>query len=197
MKIRRLGSGLQLSYGNFFYTLSHGVLQPGPEGSCLGEIIPAVHLPSPRTDAALCLDHPSTTLFSAKPSSLTQAHTFFWHCLQGQKTSVASTHISQRSSSRGTGDAQEEPPAPSVVLSPPTTSQPNQSSCRPFRNQLHPHAATHREVKPGEQHQGLAHPGQRDVSVRAGMSCCLDLPLYLPLLQSRQPATISFPTSFN
>lgn len=131
------------------------------------------------------------------PLSLRHNYTFFWHCLQGQKTSVASTHISQRSSSCGTGDAQEEPPAPCVVLSPPTTSQPNQSSCRPFRNQLHPHAATHREVKPGEQHQGLAHPGQRDVSVRAGMSCCLDLPLYLPLLQSRQPATISFPTSFN
>lgn len=47
MVIWHLGSALQLSYGNCPYVLSHRVLQPQPEGSCLGETIPAVPHSSP------------------------------------------------------------------------------------------------------------------------------------------------------
>lgn len=137
------------------------------------------HLPSPRADAVLHPDQPFCIppFCKAISSHPDKCYSFFQSCLQGQEPALTS-ELTWRWHCE-TGDAQEKPPAPAVVYLPP-------------QNQLSPAANHHKTISIHVQTPtvkrnpvSLTHPSQRDVSVRAGMSCWLDLPLYLPSLQSQ------------
>lgn len=141
-------------------------------------LAPKDHITSPAQGQMLyCIQtSPSASLLSAKPSALTQTNVT---AFSSAVCKVRSQHSHLSSRGGGTGDAQEKPPAPAVIYLPP-------------QNQLSPAANHHKTISIHVQTPtlkrnpvSLAHPSQRDVSVRAGMNCWLDLPLYLPSLQSQ------------
>lgn len=142
----------------------------------------ALYLPSLKTDPVLPLSQsllePFCKTIVSRPGT---EYSFFWRCLKGQEPSVARAHSTQKSSDtevalwiwRCSGKASS------------TRCTPFQNTCRPPQNHLNPPADTHRGVKPSK------HPGQRDwMSIRARMSCWLDLPLSPFAAESRQPALI-------
>lgn len=158
---------MQLIYGN---------IHLGPECSIRPQRTTSPRQPKGRccTASGPALLHPS---FLQSHQLSPKHYSFFQRCLQGQEPALTS-ELTWRWHCE-TGDAQEKPPAPAVVYLPP-------------QNQLSPAANHHKTISIHVQTPtvkrnpvSLAHPSQRDVSVRAGMSCWLDLPLYLPSLQSQ------------
>lgn len=183
MKIRHVGSGLQLSYGNCFCVLSHGVLQPQPEGSCLGEIIPTVpHITLSKGSGCIGSEPGSPKpVWKNSDSDLHQDYGFFRQTLQGQKPSVAGSYIAQRSSDTemslyNWGLPRESLQHTSIHLQ--TTSK----HLNPLQTHLNPPADTQRS----ETH--WASPGMSSPwPDRPRMCYWLNLSLSLPLMQSRWP----------